>query len=143
MINIAVVAGFVFCFCHIPLPDVFDQLFGYLGNITSGLSMLVVGLSLSRITIKGVFADRKMFVLTAVRLLVIPFIVMGILHILPISLDPVMKAIVILTAALPASAAQTMIAEQYKANKTAASQAVFITTLFSVVTVPLVMVVGL
>ncbi len=137
--NIAVAAGLIFLLLHIPIPDVVDQLFGYLTNITSGLSMLVIGLSLSRMAFKDVFADKKMFFLPVVRLLIIPLVVFLLLWLIPFDLDPVVKGVIILTASLPAASTQTMIAEQYHTNTEGASRAVFLTTLFSVVTVPLMM----
>ncbi|MEI3317604.1 hypothetical protein [Eubacterium ramulus] len=36
------------------MPDVLGKLLSYLSNITSGMSMLVVGLSLSRLPVKAV-----------------------------------------------------------------------------------------
>ncbi len=138
-INIAVVIGFVFYFANIPLPEAFDRLLAYVSNITSGLSMIVVGLSLSRLPFRAVFEDKKMFLLAALRLLILPLAVIGILHVLPVELDSTLKSVLILTAALPASSAQSMITEQYRTNTSAAGRAVFITTLFSVITVPLIM----
>jgi hypothetical protein len=138
-INIAVVIGFVFYFANIPVPDAVDQLLTYISNITSGLSMIVVGLSLSRLPFRAVFEDKKMFLLAALRLLILPFAVIVILNVLPIELDQTLKSVLILTAALPASSAQSMIAEQYRTNTSAAGRAVFITTLFSVITVPIIM----
>jgi hypothetical protein len=138
-INIAVVIGFVFYFANIPVPDAVDQLLTYVSNITSGLSMIVVGLSLSRLPFRAVFEDKKMFLLAALRLLILPFAVIVILNVLPIELDQTLKSVLILTAALPASSAQSMIAEQYRTNTSAAGRAVFITTLFSVITVPIIM----
>ena len=142
-INIAVVIGFVFLLGRIPVPDVLGQLLSYLSNITSGLSMLVVGLSLSRLAFREVFRDRKMFLLPLLRLLAVPLAVIGIIRILPFDLDPMVASILILTSALPAASAQSMITEQYHTNTSAAARAVFITTLFSVVTVPLMMALGL
>ncbi|MCR5083119.1 MAG: AEC family transporter [Parasporobacterium sp.] len=140
-INIAVVIGFIFYGLNIPLPEILSDMLGYIANITSGLSMIVVGLSLSRLPFKAVFEDKKMFVLAAIRLLIIPLVTILIIKILPFEIDKVMAGTLVLTAALPSSAAQSMIAEQYKANTGAAARCVFITTLFSVVTVPLVMLV--
>jgi predicted permease len=129
----------VFYFANIPVPDAVDQLLTYISNITSGLSMIVVGLSLSRLPFRAVFEDKKMFLLAALRLLILPFAVIVILNVLPIELDQTLKSVLILTAALPASSAQSMIAEQYRTNTSAAGRAVFITTLFSVITVPIIM----
>ncbi len=138
-VNIAVVIGFIFLIFNIPLPGFIDQLLTYLANITSGLSMLVVGLSLSRLAFKEVFTDKKMFVLTAVRLAAIPLLTILVLRILPINLDPMVSSVLIMTAALPAASAQSMITEQYHTNTAASARAVFMTTLFSVVSVPLIM----
>ena len=53
------IAWLVVCILQIPVPDVLGQLLAYLSNITSGLSMLVVGLSISRLPVKAVFQDWK------------------------------------------------------------------------------------
>ncbi len=138
-INIAVVVGFIFLLTNIPIPGVVDEMLSYIANITSGLSMLVVGLSLSRLAFKDVFADKKMYVLTALRLVVIPLVTVLIIRLLPFKLNPVVEGVIVLTAALPAASSQPMITEQYNTNIAGASRAVFLTTLFSVVTVPLMM----
>lgn len=142
-INLAVVLGFVFLMLHLPVPEVADKLLTYISNITSGLSMLVVGLSLSRLPFREVFRDKKMLLLPVIRLLLIPLCVIGILQILPFEMDGSIRSILILSAALPAASAQSMITEQYRTNTSAAARAVFVTTLFSVITVPLVMALGL
>ncbi len=138
-INIAVVVGLIFWLANIPLPAFASQLLNYLGNITSGLAMLVVGLSLSRLAFKDVFADRKMYFLPVLRLLIVPLVVVLIFRLIPFEINPVVEGAIMLTASLPAASAQSMITEQYHTNTAAASRAVFITTLFSVVTVPLMM----
>ncbi len=138
-INIAVLLGFLFLLLKIPLPDIADRLLTYLSNITSGLSMLVVGISLSRLPFRAVFRDRKMFLLPLFRLIVFPMAVIGILHVLPLQMNPEIRSILILVSCLPAASAQSMITEQYHTNTAGAARAVFITTLFSVVTVPVIM----
>ena len=141
-INIAVLLGLVVCILQIPGPDVLGQLLAYLSNITSGLSMLVVGLSISRLPVKAVFQDWKMLFLTLTRLLIFPLLMIGFLRLLPINLDETLKNVLILTAALPVSSAQSMITEQYGTNTAAAGRSVFMTTLFSVITVPLIMMIA-
>ena len=124
------------------IDEVLGQLLAYLSNITSGLSMLVVGLSISRLPVKAVFQDWKMLFLTLTRLLIFPLLMIGFLRLLPINLDETLKNVLILTAALPVSSAQSMITEQYGTNTAAAGRSVFMTTLFSVITVPLIMMIA-
>ena len=141
-INIAVLLGLVVCNLQIPVPDVLGQLLAYLSNITSGLSMLVVGLSISRLPVKAVIQDWKMLFLPLTRLLIFPLLMIGFPRLLPIILDETLNNVLILTAALPVSSAQSMITEQYGTNTAAAGRSVFMTTLFSVITVPLIMMIA-
>ena len=141
-INIAVILGFIVCILQIPMPDIIGKLLAYLSDITSGMSMLVVGLSLSRLPVIAVFQDRKMIILTLIKQIAFPLLILGMLRIVPVTLDDTLKNVMILTAALPASSAQSMITEQYGTNTTGAGRSVFMTTLFSVITVPLIMMIA-
>ncbi|MCD8218244.1 MAG: AEC family transporter [Clostridiales bacterium] len=81
--------------------------------------------------------------MAAIRLLAIPLLLIAVLRVLPFEVDELTKNILILTAALPTSSAQSMITEQYHTNTSAAARSVFVTTLFSVATVPLIMMLAL
>lgn len=142
-INISVVIGFIFYLAQIHLPDSAMKLLDYISNITAGLSMIVVGLSLSRMNLKEVFQNRKMFLMVVFRLLIIPLLVIAVFKVLPIQVPQMLYVIVLLMAALPSASAQTMLTEQYGTNTQDAGRAVFLTTLFSVVTIPVVMAIGL
>lgn len=83
-----------------------------------------------------------MILLTLIKQIAFPLLILGLLRIVPVALDDTLKNVMILTAALPASSAQSMITEQYGTNTTGAGRSVFMTTLFSVVTVPLIMMIA-
>ncbi len=138
-LNIAVVLGFIVCLLQIPVPKVLLQFLGYLGNITSGLSMLVVGLSMSRTSFKEVLEQKKVVIVSMFRLLIIPALTVAAVAVLPIQISDLMKQVLILSAALPASAAQSMFAEKYHGNTKLAASNILITTMCSLITVPLVM----
>ena len=75
--------------------------------------MIVVGLSASRYEVRKMFLDRSIYVLTAIRLLVIPLITAGIVHLLPFRTESLIPALLILTASLPAPSSSTIILEQH------------------------------
>ena len=77
------------------------------------------------------------------RLLVIPLLVIAVFKILPVQVPEMLYVIVLLMSALPSASWQTMLTEQYGTNTQDAGRAVFLTTLFSVVTIPVVMAIGL
>ena len=135
-INIAVALGAVFYFTQWQVPAFPLTILQQLGGLTGPLSMIVVGLSASRYEVKKMFQDRSIYVLTAIRLLLITA---GIVHLLPFRTGSIIPALLILTAALPAPSSSTIILEQHHMDTETAAQAIFLSTLFSLVTVPLMM----
>ena len=138
-INLAVVLGLFFYFAQIPVPETIATILTYIGNTTVPLSMLVVGLSISKSKVKDMFRDKTIYHLTLFRLLVIPFCVMLVFQILPFSSQSIIPAMMILMAALPAASSASLIAEQYGTNTQLAATAIFQTTLFSMLTIPLIL----
>lgn len=138
-INIAVVIGAIFYFTQWQLPVLPLSILQQLGSLTGPLSMIVVGLSASRYEVQKMLKNRSIYVLTAIRLLLIPFITAGIVHLLPFRAGSIIPALLILTAALPAPSSSTIILEQHHMDTETAAQAIFLSTLFSLVTIPLMM----
>ena len=73
----------------------------------------------------------------AVRLLLIPLVVLGVLTLLHI--DTLVTGVTVLLAAMPAASTTAILAEKYNGDAKFASAAVFFSTLLSLVTVPLVL----
>lgn len=108
-----------------------------LGNITTPGAMLVIGSTLAGIPIREVFRDIRVYPVTLVKLLIIPVATWLVLRFfIP---DARTLGILIAEASMPTATAATMLSLQYGGNETLASKGVFITTLFSVVTIPLLL----
>ncbi|MEA5009238.1 AEC family transporter [Clostridium tyrobutyricum] len=138
-INIAVVLGLIFYFTQCNIPDVVMKILKDLGNLTAPLSMIVVGLSISKSNVKEIFKNKKIYILTFMRLLIIPFITVAVVKMLPFGSRSLIPGLLILISALPAPSSVSIIAEQYNTDTKTASQSIFMTTLFSLATIPLVM----
>ena len=142
-INVAVVLGLIFYINQWTLPTVLGSALDYLGSITSGLSMVVVGLSMAKLDIKSMFKGHSNYIITALRLVVIPLITLALIRTLGRGLDPVIAGTLLLTSGLPSPSAVSIIAEQYHTNVDLGARMIFLTTLFCMVTVPLFMGIGL
>lgn len=135
--NIAVVIGLVLFFTQIPVPKPIVTLITYVSNLTVPLSMMVVGLSLSRYDVRNMFTDREVYRLTALRMIVVPVIMLVAYKALGIEASKNLPlAILYFTAALPSPAFTTIMAERYNTSIEFSSKCVFITTIISIVTVP-------
>ena len=136
---IASVIGMLFFFTGISIPSPVYDVMDYLGSTTTPLAMVVTGALLAMMPLSNLFSDYRIYILSAFRLLIIPVIVY--LVISPYATDPVIFAIPVLLAAMPAAANSVILAEEYNADSTLASKGVFITTLLSIVTIPLLAVI--
>jgi predicted permease len=105
------------------------------------LSMLLIGLRLAEIDWKGVFRDLPMYWYLVLRLLISPALIWGIMKIcmlLGLLNDSVVMTVILLSAATPAATATTMFAEKYDGDSVYASKLVSVSTIFSIVTMPIV-----
>lgn len=136
---IASIIGMLFFFTGFTIPSPVYDVMDYLGSTTTPLAMVVTGALLAMMPLSNLFSDYRIYILSAFRLLIIPVIVY--LVISPYATDPVIFAIPVLLAAMPAAANSVILAEEYNADSALASKGVFITTLLSIVTIPLLAVI--
>lgn len=98
--------------------------------------MLVLGMQLAAIARKKV-AYRYVSAVTVIRMVLSPLIAASILYFMPI--NDLLKAVMIVQSAMPAAANTTMFALQFGTEPDLVSFTTFITTLISIVTIPLVL----
>lgn len=113
-----------------------------LGNTTLYLIMLFIGLTLaeSRIgSFKDILKKYPTFVLAFFKLLVIPAVAFVVLYLLGDLVDPFVRTILILELAMPCATIIPALAAQYGSDYRLATDNVVITTLFAMVTLPLIL----
>jgi predicted permease len=117
------------------IPSPLIEALDLLGGITTPLAMVVVGGLLATFPARRMVEDRRIGVAAAVRLLVIP--VAAFLALRPFAGDTLAFAVLITLAAMPTAANTVIFAEEYDADALLASRIVFVTTMSSVITIPL------
>ena len=133
---ISCVIAVVLYLSELPVPDFFKTVVSGLGGVTGPLSMMVIGISLSFMDLKDLFLDVKLLVYAAVKLLLIP--VVGTLIIGHIIDNELLVAVCMVMLATPVASMVAMLSQQYDHNVELASKGVALTTVLSVVTIPLV-----
>ena len=133
---IAVFIGLCLFVFSIKLPLILNIPLEMLGDITTPLSMLVIGSLLASSSAVECFMNKKLYFVTLIRLIILPLVIYFMLK-NRVS-DNMLFSIPIVISAMPAAANTAIMADEFGANKSLASQSVFFTTLFSVVTIPLI-----
>ena len=139
MINnsiIAVIIGLTLFVTGTKLPVFINEPLVLLGNVTTPLSMMVIGSMLAGSSATECFKMPDMYLIAVLRLIVIPFCVF--LALKPFSFDPLVMSIPVVISSMPSAANTAIMANEYDADVSLASQTVFFTTLFSVISIPLI-----
>lgn len=120
---------------NIYLPTFISETISIVGSCSTALSMLVIGGILSSVDTSNLF-DQDVVKYSFYRLLIIPIMILIILRILPIESLP--TNLCVLLSAMPAASTTVMLAQKYNADSLFASRVVFVSTLLSMVTLPII-----
>ena len=115
-----------------------DQLRG----LVAPLSMTVIGIRLADINFKGFFNDLYMYLCLLLRHLVLPLGVVGlalVLKLIGLPISPVVLAVSVILASTPAASSATMFAEKFDCDAAYVSRVVAVSTILSILTMPLVL----
>lgn len=126
---------FIYLF-DIQLPSVLMDTVNSIGSLTAPLSMMMIGSSLAVYPIKDSFTDWRSYVFAFVRLIIVPFVTMLVCRLLHI--NPYYANITIITNAMPVGSMVLMLATQYNANVKIVTRNIVVSTLLSVITIPIV-----
>jgi hypothetical protein len=131
---IAVFVGFALMFSGVQLPTFLDNTIDCLGRCCTALSMVVIGAILSDVDPRTVFEPAAVYY-SVIRLLAIPAVLYVVLRLL--NVDSLVTGIIVILSAMPAGSTTAMLAQKYEQAPEFASKMVFISTLASLVTLPL------
>lgn len=131
---IATVLGLVWGLLYLPVPSFIATGITRLGNCTAPMSLVMVGAILADVEIRGVF-ERDALLVSGVRLLLLPLIAFGVMKLLGFpALD---TAVAVVLTGMPIGSTTAILAQKYGADARFASQCVFVSTIFSLFTIPL------
>ena len=138
-INIAIILGMICFLTGFRFPEPAENFIAYFANVTTPMSMLVVGLNMSKGRVRDLMTDRDAHLLTLTRLILMPLLLFGILKLLPLGAYPLVAQMILVVFAMPVPALCLILSEKYGGNTQFAVTTIFQTTLFSIVTIPLLL----
>lgn len=131
---IATLLSVVLLLSRVHVPGVLADTISSVSGVTIPLSMLVIGTSLGGISVRSVLTDWRVYVVSAVRLLVCPLLTWLVLR--PFAAGALL-GISVLMAACPSAMLVTALCLQYGRSDAFASKCIFLSTVLSAVTIPL------
>ena len=117
------------------MPQIIGETSDLIGSITTPLAMMIIGSSLAEIPIKEVLNDIRIYPYTIIKQILMPILFWWVLKF--IIQDPVILGVLVILIAMPVGSIAIMFCNQFEGNTTLASKSIFITTLSSVFTIPI------
>ena len=132
---IAAVAALVVALCRLNIPALAGECLNFVGSLTTPLSLLVVGSLLADLPFGRAFTSLRLWILTALRLLILPGVLWLVLKWTGIG-TPLVDDIAVILMATPAALNGSMLAMEYGGDTECMAQSIFLTTLMSILTIP-------
>lgn len=129
--------GLVMVMLQIKLPAFLASDLQYLGNLTTPLSMIFIGLSVSHVGVKQLVLGKEQLLILLGRFLVAPLLMASIVYWVP--LPSLMKQVFIIQSAMPVMTNAPVVARLYGADSDYAAVMVTETTLATIVVIPILM----
>lgn len=130
LVSVVVFAG------NIPAAESVKSFTGYMGNAAIPMSMMLIGASIAQANLRELLGEAKIYAFLAIKLLIIP--VTAALIIRNFALPAELAGIFVFMLGMPVGSIVVPLAAEYGADETCCTRGTVLSTLFSILTIPLV-----
>lgn len=116
---------------HITIKDTVNMI----GGLTTPLSMIVIGASLANVNIKNIFSNGRLYIYCVLKLIVFPVAILLVIR--NFGFNPIMAGVPVIITGMPVAANAVILSKEFGGNEVLASEGVFISTMLSILTIPL------
>lgn len=138
---IAIIIGICLFMFHLQLPTLIVDTFSKVGSMMGPLAMIVIGMLIGEMDLKSIFVEKRTYLITVLRLIVFPLIMIIIFKFTGLSALTTdahkILLITILAASAPPAATITQFAQIYNKHPGYASIMNVMGVIFSIITMPL------
>lgn len=135
---IMILVGLVCFFFSIHSPALMATILDDLGALNTGLVMLVLGAYLAQSDMRAVVTSKKAYLVSLVRLVIIPAIVVGILALFP-WIDAKIRLTMLIALGAPVASFAAILSEKYGGNYKFGIGLVTLSTILSLITMPIML----
>ena len=134
---IAIFIGLVIFFSGITPPEIITSTLGFCAGLNTPLAMFAVGVYLAQCNLGKMIKKKELYLVSAVRLVLVPLISLLMLSLLPGVNDDLRYALLICSAC-PVGSNIAVYAQLHNKDYTYAVETVTASTLLCIVTIPLI-----
>jgi predicted permease len=141
--TIATLAGLVFFLFSVKLPELLVKPLSELGSANTWLCMLYIGAMLAFSDVGGLLGKKSLYLISMNRLILVPVILVSLFSffasVAGVTPDKLVSSVIILEASMPCMASVVIMAKEFGADDRLAVGNVFISTILSILTLPVIL----
>lgn len=128
-------------FIGVTIPAPVLSAVDFLGNMTTPLSMIIMGIRLAEIRFRDLFTEADVYVACGVRLIVSPLLSLAVMLLVGLltPLDPLVVASMYVMMAMPSATSTLLFAERFGGEVRTAVKCLLLSSLLCIVTVPVLL----
>ena len=131
--NILMVLGVIFYFKQWSVPEIIMTPLTYLSDLTTPLSLVVVGITLASAEVGSMLKDREVLIPAFLRLILFPSITYAFLSLFNFA-NPLVPAVILVLLATPSPGSGAALTQSNGGNAPLAAKITFLTSILSMVT---------
>ena len=138
LLNSGIIAGIlelIIYLNNISFPSFLGDTIEMVSGLTAPLSMMVIGATFVDLSLKKLVKDVRIMLFTLIRMIILPLLMFPVFNYFID--DEVLLGVCLVMAAVPVGSMNVMMAQQYGGDVETSSKGVAITTVLSVITMPL------
>ena len=135
---IATLIGIFFYFSGLAMPKLLYSCVSFLSGLNTPLAMFTIGIYLAQSNMAEMLKKRTLYQISLVRLVITPLLALGLLCLLPAKYSA-LKTALLIAAACPVGSNVAVYAQLHNKDYPYAVETVVISTLFSALTIPLLL----
>lgn len=133
---ICIVVGLVMYFTRIKLPSPIAKTTEYIASMNTPLAMMVSGVYIAQSNLLSALKRLRVYYVAILKCFLLPLIVLGVLFFIP--LDNTLRTTILISTSCPTAATTMLFASKYQGDVEMASNVFTITTLMSILSMPIV-----
>ena len=133
---IGVIIGLVLFLLNIQLPNLIGGSIEMIGNATTPLTMFCIGFQIGGLKFKEIAGDFQVYAICFVKLLIVPVLTLLVVKLWAGDFS-MLEKVLIIGFAMPVGAVASIFSQQYKGEAAFATKSVLLSTVLSLITIPI------
>ena len=138
--TIAVLIGLPLLIFNVSVPEIIAKPMDYVASLQTPLAMIFFGTYLANTDLKTMFKNKKIYLTSVLKLIMIPLIMFGIMKLMNVS--NAMTSAILISSSAPSANMTVMFSAKYGKDVGLASKLVAVCSFLSIITMPLMIAFG-